>query len=155
MYIIPFRKAGIALLVALPMFAQAQATPDEAKSMLASIVAQAKAQGVGKAAEAINAGTDATKCKEKKGLGCMIATSAAMVLANAKNQKLVGNEFPADFADIDGTPIVKQIVGPINAGKSQWEAQYKFAVGNSAKAVPQHAFCEKIDAKTLACVILQ
>lgn len=130
-------------------------TADDATGMLKALVAQAKSQGVPKTVDAVNGGTDAGKCKDKQGIGCMIATRGAVVVANSKNLKMVGQEFPADFADIDGTPIVSQVIGPFKSGKTAWEAKYKFAPVGTTKAVMQHSFCEKLDATHLACVTLQ
>lgn len=134
--------------------AQAQSAED-AQAMLKDMMALVKAKGVAKASEDINAGTDPGKCKEKPGITCMIITDGAKVLANGKNPKMVGTEFPPDFADVDGTPIVAQFTTPLKSGKSKWEAKFKFAPAGSKKIMMQHAFCEKADANTAVCGGLQ
>ena len=134
--------------------AQAQTAAD-AQEMLKAIVANAKAKGVAKAAEELNAGEDPAKCKDKPGISCMIATPDAKILGNGKNPKMAGMQFPPDFADVDGVPIVQQMIGPFKEGKTKWEAKYKFAAAGTKKITQQHAWCEKFDASTIVCAGLQ
>lgn len=134
------------------VFAQ---TATDAKGMLKTLVASVKAKGAVKAGEELTAGNDASKCKDTAGINCMITTSDATMLGNAKNPKTVGVTFPPDMTDVDGAPLVDGLIGPVKKGKSNWEAQYKFALPGTKKVVPQHAFCESPDAKTVVCTVLQ
>jgi signal transduction histidine kinase len=147
----------IAALVALGLSmgaAQAQeaASAAEAQERLKAIVALVKAKGAAKAAEDIMA-SDPFKCKFKD-LGCMLATTDAKIVANPGQPAMVGQQFPPDFADIDGTPLVAQLLSPAKAGKLKWEAKYKFNPPGSKKIVPRHSFCEKAGDTHVACVTI-
>lgn len=147
-------KITACLLLGVSMgYVHAQTAAD-AQAMVKSLVSLAKTKGLAKAAEDLNGGTDPLKCKERPQIGCFIFKVDSGMIANAKNPKMVGQDFPADFADVDGTPIVSQVVGPFRAGKTAWEAKYKFAPAGSKKIVPNHSFCEKIDAGHFACATL-
>ena len=139
--------AAISILV-LSAFAagaaQAQTAAD-AQEMLKATIANIKAKGVEKAAAELNAGEDPAKCKDKPGISCLISTLDAKILGNGKNPKMAGMQFPPDFADVDGTPIVAQMIDPAKAGKTKWEAKYKFAAAGTKKITLQHAWCEKVD----------
>lgn len=134
--------------------AQAQ-TATEAKAALKAIADHVKSKGAAKAAEDLTAGTDPSKCKEIANMNCFIAKEEGGMLGNAKNPKSVGANFPREMTDVDGVPVVEQVIGPLGKGKTSWEARYKFALPGTKKIVPQHAFCEKVESKTVACVVLQ
>lgn len=144
---------AIAVIGFSATFAQAQSAAD-AQSLLKSLVSQAKAKGAVKFAEDVNAGTDANKCKEAPGMNCLIANTDLLMMANAKNAKVVGTTFSTDLADMDGKPVAELVFGPMKAGKTTWDAQYKFAVPGTKKIALQHAFCEKVDAKSFTCAVL-
>ena len=140
--------ALIAAMASSSTFAQSAA---DAQETLKGFVSTFKAKGLKQVVDDINGGTDPMKCRDKPGVGGFVATAEGKMLANCKNPKMVGQEFPPDFADVDGTPIVGQVIGPMKAGKAKWEANYKFAPAGQKKAVQQHVFCEKLDATNLAC----
>ena len=142
----------VSSLTAGTAFAQ---TTADAKSALKVIVGNAKSKGAAKAAEELTSGADLSKCKESPALSCYIVSADGTMIGNAKNAKLVGTKFPSDMTDVDGTPIVDQVVAPLNKGKTTWEAQYKFAIPGTKKIVPLHAFCEKLDARSAACAVAQ
>jgi len=150
----PFTRCLLTLCLAGAASAQAQelATPAEAVDRLKQIVALVKSKGADAAAAEMMAG-DPLKCRYKD-LGCLVASADAKVLANPSNPSMVGVQVPSDLTDIDGTPIVGQLLGPLKAGKTKWEAKYKLNPPGAKRIVPRWSFCEKLDVDHLACTTI-
>lgn len=141
---------ALVLLSVAGAHAQTKTTEAETRKVLAAIVDLYKAKGVNAASDALNKGEALPQCKGANDLGCTVATLDAIVLVAPRNPAMVGQAFP-DLMDIDGKPVTEALLGPMRAGKSSWEARYKFAVGTSKQIVPRVNYCQKFDAKIVVC----
>lgn len=156
----PVKRLVSAVLLSLAASAPALAaddevaTPADAAERLKAIVGLVKAKGPAGAGQQIMAADDPLKCKYRD-MSCMLLTIAdATFVANTAVPKLVGQQFPMDMADVDGTPIIGQQLGPAKQGKLKWEAKFKFVRPGTKKVVPRWAFCEKADDAHVACVVV-
>lgn len=141
------------LLAVRAAWASDIASPAEAQQRLSAIVDFAKSKGAAKAVDEIMAASDPFKCKYKD-MTCLLVTFDGKFLANTAQQALIGTSLPPDFADVDGVPIVAQQFGPAKAGKTKWEAKFKFTVPNTKKIVPRWSFCETAGPAHIACVVV-
>lgn len=134
---------SLAAATALPALAQDKATEADAKKMLQTYVDGFKAKGLTGAKDALNAATD------RKDMGCLIAKNDATVLAGC-NKAMVGQTMP-DMMDVDGKNISQMLIGPLKAGKTTWDATYKFNAPGSKAIVQRKSLCAKLDAEHVAC----
>lgn len=133
-----------ALAAALaPAHAQDKASEADAKKMLQALVDANKAKGLKGAQDALNAYT------ERKDMGCLIADTGATVSAGC-NKAMVGQQMP-DLLDVDGKNISQMLIGPLKAGKTSWDASYKFNAPGSKAIVNRKSLCAKLDAEHFAC----
>ena len=146
--------AATAALALAPLVASAQdkATEADARKLLAAITDLIKSKGVKVASEML-AKSEGVDCRVKDA-GCLIGTVDAQILANPRNPAMVGQKFP-DLMDIDGKSISEQIIGPLKAGKSSWEAKYKMNPPGQKVIVPRWSLCNKVDTAAVCVTISQ
>lgn len=145
--------ALLAASVLVPAFADETATTAEAQERLKSIVALVKSKGLQPAADEIMNPTDPLKCKYKD-MTCLILSDAGKFLANTSQPALVGNSLPLDLKDQDGKPILGQQLDPLKAGKTKWEAKFKFVRPGTKTIMSRHALCEKLSDNMVACTVV-
>lgn len=148
-------KAALGLCIAGSVFAQdAPATQAEAAERLKGIIAAVKAKGAAAAAQDIMSPADPLKCKYKDMVCLLIKIDTATFLVNTALPKMVGQQFPADMVDVDGSPIIAAQLNPAKQGKTKWDAKYKFARPDTKKITPRWSFCEKADDAHVACAVV-
>lgn len=129
-------------------------TPAEAQDRLKAIVGMVKSKGADAAAKMVMGADDPAKCHEKDIVCMMVDFKQAKMMVHTAVPKLVGTPVDEDVLDLDGISISKEMFGPGKAGKTKWEAKYKFARPDTKKVVPRWGFCERADDAHSVCVTI-
>lgn len=152
----PFRFMVAGALLAgsfsLSVAQEGGSSPADAQERLKALVAAVKAKGAAEGAKYVMGADDPLKCKTKDIVCMLVDVNTNTMLVHSAVPKLVGTPVDDDVQDIDGNSLSKLQFGPAKAGKTKWEAKYKFARPDTRKIVPRWAFCEKADDARVACV---